>query len=191
MVRYTARKIFHIIAGILLIGLTLYLNIAFGTTVTRYFLFFLLAGSLICDFVMIDLKIKLPIFSFLEKDIEKERLHSNTYMLMGFILALFFFDFDIAITAFAMVTFSDPVAALVGRRFGRIKIFKKKTLRGTGSGLIVSLVVGFLLLDGVILIISMAITAALVELLVEKIDDNLAVPLLAGGAGHILRYFFL
>jgi len=102
------------------------------------------------------------------------------------------FDFDIALTAILMTVFGDMAAALIGKKFGKVWITKKKALEGILAELIVDLLIALVVLgfssQNFLIILVMAITATIVESLVEKLDDNLIIPIFSGFNGQVVRY---
>jgi dolichol kinase len=89
----------------------------------------------------------------------------------------------------AILGFSDPAAGLVGRRFGRHRIVNGRSVEGSAAFVVAGLVAGIaaLLLSGsvaslpvaAILALGAVLPAALVELFVRRIDDNLTIPVAA------------
>ena len=77
---------------------------------------------------------------------------------------------------------------LVGKRFGRTWITKTKTLEGLLAELCINLIIAYLILGNLVIILVMAFTATLVETLVDKLDDNLIIPLFAGFNGQLALY---
>jgi len=84
--------------------------------------------------------------------------------------------------------FGDPAASTVGRRWGRIRLLHGRTLEGTltfvGVGLVAALVLGLTLFSlpvgtAALLALAAATTGALAELVSARIDDNLAIPVVA------------
>ena len=82
---------------------------------------------------------------------------------------------------------SDTVANLVGRKFGKISLFDK-TLEGSLSFFIVSVLILSIYNFTSIQIILVSLCATIVELLSAKIkiNDNLSIPLVSGFLLHIL-----
>ena len=94
--------------------------------------------------------------------------------------------------ALAVMLTGDAAAALVGRRFGRIRLVNGKSLEGCAS----FVVAGYAALAAVLAIsghggtredlagIAAVLLAALAELFQKqlKLDDNLTIPLVAGSA---------
>ncbi len=88
----------------------------------------------------------------------------------------------------AVLTFADPAAALIGRRFGRIRLVHGRSLEGTTTFFIVGSIAAFCAAafgQGVPTVAAVAIAAgaaafgALAELFSQRVDDNLTVPLAA------------
>lgn len=135
-------------------------------------------------------KIFYKYFGFLlrdhEKDHQKRSLNGATYVLIAAVLTVLIFPKAIAVPAFAILIISDISAALIGRRFGRIK-FLSKSLEGTGA---------FFLTACLVILFSPKVAgaseeyligfiAAFVGAIVENVsygyaDDNLTIPLSVG-----------
>lgn len=135
---------------------------------------------------------------------EEKNLSGSVYMILGILISLVIFDRRIALAVILMTILGDLTAALIGKRFGKIKILNK-TLEGTLAGFFVNFLVGIIFIRGPLdlvyvntldllpqlflftpnfaVIILMAISASLAELYFENIDDNLSIPLFAGIAG--------
>ena len=89
-----------------------------------------------------------------------------------------------------MTVFGDLFSALVGKTFGKAIIYNTKTYVGTIAGLLANVGVGILILPEVIwLVVVMGVVASFTELVTNKMDDNLTVPLFTGFAAQMLVYF--
>jgi dolichol kinase len=125
---------------------------------------------------------------------EVSRPTGATYVVVGTLVAFLLFDIRVAALALLFLAFGDPAAALVGRRFGRIKIWTK-SLEGSLAFFITSMVVGAVVVAAGgfaplwIMPIGAAV-AALVELAPLPVDDNLTVPTVSGGAMTLLLFAF-
>lgn len=96
----------------------------------------------------------------------------------------------------AILGFADPAAALIGRRFGTVKLVNGRSLQGTTTfilvGFLAALSVMLLLhpaiglMHSLLLASVMSIVAAIAELFSRRIDDNLSIPLTAAAAGSLL-----
>jgi dolichol kinase len=121
------------------------------------------------------------------------RILGTTYFLVGTLITILFFSKSIAICVLLFTVFGDAASAIVGTKYGSIKLIGKKSLQGTLAFLIVCLLVGFGLvnLPGItllpLLILVGAVIATLVELLPIPIDDNLTVPIITGVLMEIVR----
>ena len=66
------------------------------------------------------------------RDHERHSLLGSTYVLLASLICAYAFDRPIAIVAMAFIIVGDAMAAIVGRRFGRTKVFGK-SLEGAAS----------------------------------------------------------
>jgi dolichol kinase len=111
------------------------------------------------------------------------------YVLAAACLSTLIFPRLVAVTALSMMLTGDAAAALLGRKFGRKKIFDKSLEGGLGffaAALATAVVIAMLAPVGegyMYAATAAAVVGALVELVSKqlRIDDNLAVPLAAGG----------
>ena len=142
------------------------------------------------EFIRIDLRLKIPFFHELYREAEKDRLSGNVFFIMGAIIAISVFSKEIAIAAILMTTFGDASAAIFGKRFGRTWIpkLKNRAVEGCMAEFIVDLVIGFIFLKSGLVIVVMAGTATIVETVVDKMDDNLLIPLFSGFNAQMLTY---
>ncbi len=91
-----------------------------------------------------------------------------------------------------MTVFGDMAAALIGKRFGKTWLTKKRALEGILAEFIVDLFIAFIIIGFSnfrwVIMLVMALTATIVETAIEKLDDNLIIPLFSGFNGHVTRY---
>jgi dolichol kinase len=134
-------------------------------------------------------------FAIVLKREEKSWLTGTTYLLLSTLFAFLLFDKQIAITSLLFLSIGDPLAAVIGRRFGEIKIFNK-SLEGSLACLISCLAIGvplniFILNLSPGVVFVGAVVATLTELLSLPVDDNFTIPLLSGAAMALacLLYF--
>lgn len=120
---------------------------------------------------------------------ETARVNSATwYVTAIFLLSLSRSPLVCAI-GIAVLGFGDPAGALIGRRFGRVKLMHGRTLEGSlaffAFGTLVAFGVGTLFAPAVAWPLMLAVAAAggaggaLAELNSLRIDDNLSVPVVA------------
>jgi phytol kinase len=94
--------------------------------------------------------------------------------IMSGLFCLVFFPPVFAAAALIALGVHDSVSTLVGIRFGKIHIYKKKTLAGAVSGIAATVVVLLLLLEPFTAVV-VAFVAGIVEMF-SPIDDNLTIP---------------
>jgi dolichol kinase len=121
------------------------------------------------------------------KDKERYTMTGTPYFVGGALATVLFFDKPIAITALCFLTFGDVTAVLVGKKYGKHKIFSPKSLEGSLAFLVMVTMVGFILkkfcFPSVLTpraIWYSALTATLIEMLPISLDDNLTVPIVTG-----------
>jgi len=118
---------------------------------------------------------------------ELTTLTGSTYLLISSSTCVLLVRKEIAIAAISYLILGDSVAAIVGKRFGKVRVFGK-TLEGFFACFIMCLAIG-LLIPGIDLHVAVvgALTASLVELLPIRVDDNLRIPLIAAGVMRFLE----
>jgi dolichol kinase len=130
------------------------------------------------------------VFGFLLRDHEKDHVKKNlngaTYVLIAAAITVLIFPKVIAVSAFAILIVSDISAALIGRRFGKVK-FLSKSLEGTLAFFVSACIVIIFApkVEGLALEYLIGFTAAFVGAIAENIsfgyaDDNLTIPLSVG-----------
>jgi glycerol-3-phosphate acyltransferase PlsY len=128
----------------------------------------------------------LPVF----KPSERHLVTGATHMLLGATLVFLLFDQVIAVLAMLFLAAGDPMAALVGGRAHRGRLFGKSmagstafVIAASGAGIMATLhsaiPLAWWLVPGVVV-------AAVAELLPLRLDDNVTVPLAAGAALHLM-----
>jgi dolichol kinase len=141
------------------------------------------------EYIRLEVKPKLPNHLNIFREREKNNVTGSIFFIAATIITFAVFDYTIAILALMLTVFGDLASALVGIKFGKHKIFHKKSFEGFLAGLAMNLVVGLLILPSYpAIFISMALVASIVELMTGKLDDNLTVPLFAGFTGQIIAY---
>ena len=181
-----ARKVIHLMTVSFII-IFLIISRTYGRALALLALVFLLIVFLELEYVRVELRKKIPFIWRFFREKEKERLGGQAFFLIGAIISLAVFDFDIAVTAILMTTFGDMAAALIGRRFGHIWITKTRALEGILAEFIVDLLIAYFILQNWPIVFVMAITATVVEAAIEKLDDNLIIPLFSGFNGQLIR----
>ncbi len=162
---------------------------------TRYTAIIAVGGLLAIVLGVELLKVFLPAFRVIFVRIFSPMLRSQerrggltgtTYYLIGSFLCILFFDKTLAIVCLGFLTLGDLFAALIGKQWGRIKLFSRKSLEGSLACFVVCTVIALLMRFHPAVAITGAIVATLIELLPLGVDDNVAMPLISGLAMHLL-----
>lgn len=129
----------------------------------------------------------LRIFSpILRSQEQKGGLTGSTYFLIGSFLCILLFDKTLAIVCLCFLTLGDLCAALIGKQWGRIKLFSRKSLEGSLACFVVCTAAALLIGLHPVVAIAGALVATLIELLPIGVDDNVTIPLISGLAMHLL-----
>lgn len=188
------RKTIHLLAlSFIIIFVLVFTN--FGKSLALLALVLLLVLFLEMEYFRLELGKKIPIISKIWRKKEKKRIGGHVFFLIGAIICFAVFDLDIAIAAILMTIFGDMAAALIGKRFGRTWITKKRAVEGILAELVVNLIIVFVVfgystgfnLASWVLMVVMAVTATTVETILNELDDNLIIPLFSGFNGQIVR----
>jgi dolichol kinase len=192
--KHIGRKLYHLIGGIGL--LSLYYFLGRHSALICYSILFLIV-------ITVDLaRLRIPAFnqfiftrfgSFIRES-ERYKLTGTAPYVLGIGLSLYAFSLEVATAAICFLAFGDVAATTVGERYGRTKI-GEKSLEGTIafiaaallSGLLLS-AIGVQLMTGVMIL--GALVAAGVELLPLPVNDNMVIPLVAGGTMELVLRLF-
>lgn len=121
-------------------------------------------------------------FALIAKEEEKMRLTSAVPFLISIFLIILFFRKNVAITSILFLIFADAISALIGMKFGKVRI-GKKTLEGSIAFLDTCLFIGLLLqfsplyLPWHVILIGSVVTT-LVEAIPVPLDDNFTIGLI-------------
>jgi len=120
-----------------------------------------------------------------EQDRSVRRLNGATNILLSAVICVALFPKIIVLNAFAILIVSDTTSALVGRRFGKHRLFNK-SLEGTLAFFLSAMLVVFLApklqhsVTEYLLWVAGAGVGAVTEASVTSIDYNISVPLAIG-----------
>jgi dolichol kinase len=137
------------------------------------------------EHLRLDRGFKLPVLHVVLRQKEKAAIGSYVYFTIGALIVVSVFSKTIAFVAILMTTFGDMSAALIGKKYGRIRISNGKSLEGCIAEFIVDLTIAILLLENPIISLLMAFTATYVETIFVKIDDNLAIPIFSASVAEL------
>jgi dolichol kinase len=182
------RKLFHLMELPALVVYSIIRHVwsdkAAGLALTALFLLLMEI-----EYVRLEVKPKFPEAIDVFRPREKDNVTGAIFFVAATIICFSVFDYTIAFTALLLTIFGDLASALIGIKFGKHKLFRKKSLEGFLAGLAMNLIVGALIMpDYPAIYLTMAFVASTVELLTGKLDDNLTVPLFAGFTGQLIAY---
>lgn len=124
---------------------------------------------------------------------EADRPTGTLWYVLGVGLSFFLFSPESATASVCFLAFGDVTATTIGQRYGKTKL-GDKSLEGTAGFLIACAVASVLLsvLDlapGWQALVVGSMVAAAVELMPIKVNDNLSIPVIAGGVMEaVLRW---
>lgn len=194
---HLARKLWHILTGLTGMGFYFYVDLpsedvglallGFGIFAFFFDLLRLKVNSL--NEVMI--KVMGPFM----REGERSSLSGLPFYALGVGGSLFFFREPFAIISIFFLVFSDPVSSGFGIAFGKQKIWGRKSFEGAVAGFICCFLIvmtyGLMYFPVNINLFAFSLLAALAgciaELVSTKIDDNLTIPLISGGAMTIVN----
>jgi dolichol kinase len=166
------RKLVHLVFGLSIAGMVL----AFGQGTSAA----ILAGGVFIGLLLVDLILRghrLPLFSVLVEHFDRnDRLPGRGALYFGISALVCVLLFPVAISVPAIITLAvlDSVTTIVGKRFGRTRIYNGKSWEGTLAGIAVTTLVLQPLLSP-LGAVAVAVLAGIIEL-ISPVDDNLSIP---------------
>lgn len=162
----------------------------FGKETILWVLMLFLITVLILDYFRLEHGIRIPLFYIMYRGKEANRLGGHIFFTLGAIAVISLFSKEIAYSAVLMTTFGDMAAALIGKSHGKRRVFRDifkndKSIEGSVSEFIIDFFIGFLIIGNPVVSFVMAFFATLMETAVNKIDDNLMIPVFSGFFGQI------
>jgi dolichol kinase len=128
-------------------------------------------------------------FRRISRPAEAERINSGTWYMTALVVLTLTYSPLLCVIAVSVLGFADPAAAIIGRRFGRIRLRNGRSLEGSlafvAAGTLAAVAfVQFLAVPPAPAIawptaLAAAIVGALAELFSRRIDDNFAIPIAA------------
>ncbi len=136
------------------------------------------------------------VFGAFSRPSERYRINSSSFYVLALIVIALFLPKLPVIAATLVLAFADPAASLIGKRWGRVTLFRDKTWAGSlaffGVGALVVAIFLFLAAPDLgplrIMATSLLVgfSGALTELLSTRIDDNFSVPIICAVVGTLL-----
>ena len=139
-------------------------------------------------------KLYLTFFSIVTRDIEKRQnnVTGASYYLLGCLIVVYFFeDINLIMASLLVMSISDSVAALIGVKYGKTKIYGNKSLEGSFSFFLSTLIILYIFMPSFSSFeyVTISILITLVELFsFYRINDNLTIPVFSA---ILLKYFIL
>jgi glycerol-3-phosphate acyltransferase PlsY len=185
------RKIYHLTGGLVLIALYVRLGRVPGLAM----LIGVFLGATAVDMA----RLRLPAFnefiykrfSMFIRDSERGSLTGTPWYVLGILCSAAFYGAPVAVYAVAFLACGDVAATTVGERWGTIKVSGSKSLQGTLAFLAASSVAGLMIdrlffpISPIVFVVGAA-SAAVVEVLPLKLNDNLTIPVIAGGVMKLM-----
>jgi len=148
------------------------------------------AGFLTADILRMNFSLArryfLKVFSSLLRENEKEnKLTGASYLFLGTFAAVYLFPIEAAVPAVLFASAADPLAAVIGKRYGTKKFFGK-TVEGS---------IGFFITASAVILVftefgwtglGAALVCTILEFLPIPVDDNLLIPFAAGSLFMVL-----
>ena len=107
-------------------------------------------------------------------------LTGATYLFAGISLTVLLFERHIAIASILVLTLSDMIAAIIGKRFGRNKIGHKSVEGSIAFFISTVIIIWFVIKPDIFLLLFISGLITFIEAVPFFINDNLTIPLLSG-----------
>jgi len=160
----------------------------------KLFLALLTAIAIVVEILRLEWEPFKKVFNAMFGDMLKEKEVKNLTGATAFISTALFcaviFNWNIVVLSIFFLSIGDPVASVIGSRFGKITVFGDKTLEGFLAFLLSTIPIAFLypLLPLSVRIIG-AFAAAFFELIKTPIDDNVVVLVGSNTVMQIAMFF--
>lgn len=173
------RKIWHISFIWAPIAYYFFIDRTWGIILAAIFLVFFIILDVLRIFVIKrGNEIAFKHFWWLIRERERHGVNAAVYFSLAALICAFFFEKRVTVLAITLLCLGDPIAALVGTKYGTIRILNK-SLEGSVACFVACFVAGLVLFNFVIALAA-ALTATLFELISSRINDNLSVPIFSG-----------
>lgn len=127
---------------------------------------------------------------FLTSEKEKKGPTTSLFYAASLLACVLIFPVYAAIGGVISLAAGDPIAAIVGRRYGKIRI-GGKSIEGGLANAVLSFCLIFIFVRSIHVAAAGALAGAIVEMFdIRYLDDNITVPLAAGGAMVAIVHFF-
>jgi len=185
----TDRKVFHVLLGVIPFGVY-FMPEWFGFTSRQMTL--LVLGGFSIPFICLDVGRRwIPFFqkifkwlaghSMRESEEMGFQLTGATWQFISFWLVLWYFKPDYAVPACLLLSISDAAAALVGKRWGKIRWIYNHTLMGTGAFILTGVLIFIIGYPHLVLwkVFVVVVLTSICEALLHRVNDNFSIPLIS------------
>ena len=180
------RKVFHVFSSSVVPLFYWFLPFFATEAECRVFILIVLSIALALFLLFDGLRLLFPPFnryvmrylSLLIRHSEEKRFTGATFTCLSFLIVVFFFSREIAVTAMLFLSLGDTAAEIAGKNWGRTKYFGR-SLEGMGGFFIVAFPLAWMVLQDWRVAFPGAAMGALIEFFSFRIDDNLTVPVLS------------
>ena len=135
------------------------------------------------------------VFGIISRPKERHTVNSATWYLMALILTCALFPKNAVLLAVLILGYADPIASVVGKRWGTFKIRGQKSLQGTLAFYVTSVAasIGFSVLGSVELselgawvwYLGVPLAATVAELFGDRVDDNFGIVMAAASVATV------
>ncbi len=193
---HLSRKIWHVMTGVSALSATYLLK--FNSKQAA-----IVSGSIAIIGLIVEMlrlnnqkinNIFLKYMGSLLRDTEKNKMSGLVYYALGVSITFSIFPWHLAIMGILILIFADPLASLIGTKFGKRKIINGKSVEGfLGCWIVCCLTIYgysyFTQLNiSLVFILLGGFLGALSELFVI-LDDNLSIPILSGLFFYLIAKF--
>jgi dolichol kinase len=186
------RKLWHFSGGILVVGALVIFDSSkiWAILILSAGLALMLTVDLVRYFSRRGKRLFWKHLGFLTSEKEKKGPTTSLYYAASLLLCVLVFPVYAAIGGVISLAAGDPIAAIVGRRYGKLRIGGKSVEGGLANAALAFCLI-FIFVRSFHLAAVGALAGAVAEMLdIPYLDDNIIVPLAAGGAMAAFAHFF-
>jgi dolichol kinase len=177
------RKVFHVLTSSVVPLLYWYLPSYVSLEASRIFILVLLLVFLAFFSLFDGARLLLPTLnrlvmdrlSLLIRKTEKNKITGATFTSLSFLIVVFLFSREVAVTAMLFLTLGDTAAEIAGKNWGGRK-YHGRSLEGMAGFFIIAFPLAWIVLQDWPVALAAAGMGALVEFFSIGVDDNLTVP---------------
>ncbi len=194
------RKIYHMVMGLICFALySLFLTQSQSLWALGLIGGTIVAFDIIRFFSPKARQLALLVFGPLMRREELKSLTGNSFFIVGIFIVVFVFSKPIALLGILYLALGDPAAAIVGARFGKRRLWGKKSLEGALANFFICFL-GTLFVTSVMwyypfdrcLVIALVggLSSMIAECLPLSIDDNLTIPVVSSSILFLLQTWY-